>query len=210
VALDEADDPTLVAALVARDTLAPAVLWRRFAPMVFRMLRRLLGSRSEVEDLAQEVFLCTYRKAPEIRNRQALRAFIISTTLLMARYEIRRTSSRRQLAAAMIRTSPRETESLAGRAEARQALLRFYRIVDDLKPHDRALFVLRFIEEMGPRDVAAAMGMSLATTKRRLARSWAKVVLRVERDPLLSHYRPTQDARVPAIGRGKMTLSSSR
>jgi RNA polymerase sigma-70 factor (ECF subfamily) len=188
--LEDADDPALVAALVAGDPHAPGVLWRRFAPMVFRMLRRLLGSRHEVEDLAQEVFLCTYRKARQLRNPQALRAFIISTTVLTARYEVRRTSSRRQLAA-LVRMLPREGESVAGRAEARAALLRFYCILDRLKPHDRALFVLRFVEEMGPRDVAATMGMSLATTKRRLTRIWAKVVLRVERDPVLSPYRRT-------------------
>ena len=190
---EDADDPTLVAALVAGEAWAPGVLWRRFAPMVFRMLRRMLGSRHEVEDLAQEVFLCTYRKVHELRNPEALRAFIISTTVLVGRYEIRRGWSRRQIAT-LVRALPREPAPLAGRAEAREALRRFYRIVDRLKPFDRTIFVLRFIDGMGPREVAAAMGMSLATTKRRLARVWAKVTLRVERDPALSQYSRTGDA----------------
>ena len=39
-------------------------------------------------------------------------------------------------------------------------------------------------------EVAAAMGLSLATTKSRLARVWGKVILLVERDPVLVQYRP--------------------
>jgi len=39
-------------------------------------------------------------------------------------------------------------------------------------------------------EVAAALKLSLATTKRRLARVWARVLLLVERDPVLAHYGP--------------------
>src|SRR5438128_144218 len=43
-ALSASDDATLARALIARDPRAPRVLWQRFAPMVFRMLRRTLGA----------------------------------------------------------------------------------------------------------------------------------------------------------------------
>jgi RNA polymerase sigma-70 factor, ECF subfamily len=185
--LDEADDSTLIAALSTGDSRAPGVLWRRFAPMVFRMLRRMLGSRHEVEDLAQEVFLCAYSKAPELRNPEALRAFIMSTTVFLARGELRRISSRHHVAG-HARTLPLERQSGAERADAREALRRFYRIVERIRAADRVAFVLRFIEGMALREVAVATGTSLATTKRRLARSWAKVALLVQRDPVLSQY----------------------
>jgi RNA polymerase sigma-70 factor (ECF subfamily) len=189
-ALDDADDPTLVGALIAGDPRAPGVLWRRFAPMVFRILRRSLGSRTEVEDLAQDVFISIYRKVPGIRNPRALKAFIITTTVLTARGELRRISSRRQMAALARGTPPTDSETLTARADAREGLLRFYRLVDRLKPFDRAAFVLRFIEGLALGEVAAALGVSLPTIKRRLARSWARMVLLVERDPVLSHYSP--------------------
>jgi RNA polymerase sigma-70 factor (ECF subfamily) len=51
------------------------------------------------------------------------------------------------------------------------------------------------MEGLGLLEVAAASGMSLATTKRRLARVWAKVILLVERDPVLSTYiSPNRDS----------------
>src|SRR5262245_19291889 len=49
-ALAEADDATLARALIARDPRAPRVLWHRFAPMVFRMLRRTLGADHDLND----------------------------------------------------------------------------------------------------------------------------------------------------------------
>jgi RNA polymerase sigma-70 factor (ECF subfamily) len=187
--LDAADDPALVAALIAGDPRAPGVLWRRFAPMVFRMLRRTLGRPDEVEDLAQEVFLRLFRNLTRIREPQALKAFIITITVLAARCELRRSWSRRKLLSPLTETAPAEPETLTSRTDARASLLRFYRILDRLKPRDRTAFVLRFVDGMELADVAAALGVSLATAKRRLAHSRARVLLWVERDPLLSDYR---------------------
>jgi hypothetical protein len=49
------------------------------------------------------------------------------------------------------------------------------------------------MEGLGLLEVAAAAGLSLATTKRRLARVWSKVRLLVERDPILCEYITNRD-----------------
>ena len=72
--------------------------------------------------------------------------------------------------------------------DAREALSRFYAVLDRINAQDRTLFVLRFMEGLGLLEVAAAAELSLATTKRRLTRVWAKVRLLVERDPILAEY----------------------
>lgn len=201
--LDAADDTTLIAALLAHDARAPRVLWRRFAPLVFRTLRRMLGRNPEVEDVAQEVFLCVFRKAPELRERRALPAFIISTTYLAARQAIRRSRHRvRVWAAEDVRQPSAELNRLSSKADAREALVRFQAILERLKVTDRTAFVLRFVDGRSLPDVATELGVSLATTKRRLARVRARVALRVEQDALLSQYRAgegparLEDARV--------------
>ncbi len=94
-ALEESDDADLARALIAKDPQAPRALWRRFAPMVFRMLRRALGPGHDVEDLAQEVFLCVFEKVPTLREPKALKAFVISITVLTTRSELRRLWVRR-------------------------------------------------------------------------------------------------------------------
>src|SRR3954468_3106985 len=88
--LDESDDAELARALIARDPRAPRALWRRFAPMVFRMLRRALGPAYHVEDRPQDVLLVVFEKSPRLREPKALKAFVISITVLTTRSELRR------------------------------------------------------------------------------------------------------------------------
>ncbi len=191
-ALSDADDATLAHALIAREPQAPRVLWQRFAPMVFRMLKRTLGPGHDLEDLAQEVFLCVFEKVRGLREPKALKAFVISVTVLTARHEIRRRWVRRWVRLSRT-TEAAETEVVVTTpdTDAREALQRFYKILDRVNVDDRTVFVLRYIEGLELTEVAAAVGLSLATTKRRLTRVWSRVALLVERDPLLREYRPT-------------------
>ena len=183
--LSEADDATLARALIARDPQAPRVLWQRFAPMVFRMLKRALGPGHDLEDLAQEVFLCVFEKVRGLREPKALKAFVISVTVLTTRHELRRRWVRLSR-----KSDAAETEVVTPDTDAREALTRFYGILDRVNVNDRAAFVLRYMEGLELTEVASALGLSLATTKRRLSRVWNRVVLLVERDPLLAQYRP--------------------
>jgi RNA polymerase sigma-70 factor, ECF subfamily len=187
--LSESDDATLARALIARDPQAPRVLWQRFAPMVFRMLKRSLGPGHDIEDLAQEVFLCVFEKVRGLREPKALKAFLISVTVLTTRHELRRRWVRRWVRLSK-NTDAAETEVVTPDTDAREALNRFYSILDRVNVNDRTAFALRYMEGLELTEVAAAMGLSLATTKRRLARVWNRVVLLVERDPLLVQYRP--------------------
>jgi RNA polymerase sigma-70 factor (ECF subfamily) len=204
-AQDRNDDTALVRALVDRHPQAPRVLWQRFAPMVYRILKRALGPGHELEDLAQEVFLCLFEKIPTLREPGALKAFVISVTVLTARHELRRRWIRR-----WVRPSG-DLPAVDGRvvypeaeADAREALIRFYRILDRVNATDRAAFVLRFLEGLDLVDVAAAMDLSLATIKRRLARVWSRVSLLVERDPVLREYLPGLAADEGVSGSGSV------
>jgi RNA polymerase sigma-70 factor (ECF subfamily) len=183
----EVDDATLVHKLLEQHPDAARLIWQRFAPMVHRMLRRSFGPDEDVEDLAQEVFMCVFQKASSLREPQALKAFVITVTAFTIRGELRRRWSRRWL------RRQRPTGS-AGQlvfhqdVESREALRRFYLILDRVGIQDRTAFVLRFIEGMPLEDVAVALDVSIATAKRRLARAWDRVVLLAERDTALVDY----------------------
>src|ERR1017187_467385 len=61
-------DGDLARALMAGAAWAYAETWNRFAPMVFGMAARTLGSESEAEDIVQEVFYRVLAKANTLRN----------------------------------------------------------------------------------------------------------------------------------------------
>ena len=183
----EVDDATLVHKLVDQHPQAARLIWQRFAPMVHRILRRSLGPDEDVEDLAQEVFMCVFQKAATLREPQALKAFVITVTAFTVRGELRRRWSRRWLRRQ--RVAPANGQLVSNQdIESREALRRFYLILDRVGVQDRTAFVLRFIEGLPLEDVAMALDVSVATAKRRLARAWDRVVLLAERDTALVEY----------------------
>jgi len=70
-------------------------------------------------------------------------------------------------------------------------------MLNRLNARDRQAFVLRFIEAKALIDVASTLRVSLATAKRRIARSSARIAFLAERDPILAAYRPTRSFATP-------------
>ena len=187
VTLADVDDEELARALIANQPQAATVVWERFTPLVRRILRRALGPAQNAEDLVQEVFLRLFLKAHELREPKVLRAFIISITTLTVRSELRRRRARSWLG-----LSPDATvldlRVVHPDPAGRQALGRFYQLLDRFNTRDRMAFVLRFIEGMSLIEVSEALGVSISTTKRSLLRVRRRLFEHVQRDPLLSDY----------------------
>jgi RNA polymerase sigma-70 factor (ECF subfamily) len=179
-------DPSLAQALIDGEPWAAAAAWNKLAPMVFRFLNRVLGPDGEAEDLTQEVFLRVFSKVRGLRHPDALRSFVFSVAVRTLKSELRRRRVRRAFALSERDNPDRTVDTID--AEARQALRRFYAILDRLNAEDRAAFVLRHMEGMKLDEIADALGVSLATVKRRIDRAGQSVSRFVERDAALSAY----------------------
>ncbi len=181
------DDIQLACALMAGDPQVAEAVWLRYGALVRRLLRRALGPARDIDDVMQDVFLKLFDRVRTLRKPESLRSFIISLTTNVVRDELKYRWVRRIVRLSRDGSVP-EPPAPGADAEARQALLRFYRILDRLRPDDRMAFVLRFIEGMELAEVAEAVGCSLATVKRRLAVIHGRVFTLVERDPALVDY----------------------
>jgi RNA polymerase sigma-70 factor (ECF subfamily) len=184
---EEADDATLVHRLVDEHPDAARLIWQRFAPMVHRILRRSLGTDDAVEDLAQEVFMCVFRKAPTMRDPRALTGFVITVTAFTASRERRRRWLRRPQRWEQLLIDPGQLVTKQ-HIEQREALRRLQLILDRITVEERTAFALRFIQEMPVESVAKSLGVSVATAKRRASRAWSRVVHLVVRDAALEEY----------------------
>jgi RNA polymerase sigma-70 factor (ECF subfamily) len=183
----EADDATLVHRLIDEHPDAARLIWQRFAPMVHRILRRSLGTDDAVEDLAQEVFMCVFRKAPTLRDPRALTGFVITVTAFTASRERRRRWLRRPQRWEPLLIDPGQLVTKQ-HIEQREALRRLLLILDRIPVEDRTAFALRFIQDMPVESVAKSLGVSVATAKRRASRAWSRVVQLVVRDAALEEY----------------------
>lgn len=184
MAEDDGGDDVLRAALRAQDPAVAGPLWRRFAPTISRLLRRVLGPRAAIDDAVQVVLMCVFHRGQRLRPRADLRRLVVKTTADIARAELRRPRIGVSSSAPSTRFA-RETRRDVGS----EAVLRFYRTLDRLGAADRIAFVFRHIEGIDARAVAAAIGESPATTKRRIDRALGKVVVAIGRDPVLRRLR---------------------
>ncbi len=185
--LSQSDDETLGRALIDRHPGAPRALWNRYASLVRRIIRRSLGPENDIEDIVQEVFSSLLTKPSLIREPASLRAFVVSVTLHNISYELRRRKVRRWVGLSPTSELP-DIRVVENNPESRQALLRFYRILDSLRARDREAFVLRFIEGLGVSEVAAALHISEPTARRCFTRAFQRVSLLAQRDPFLREY----------------------
>jgi RNA polymerase sigma-70 factor (ECF subfamily) len=188
----EKEDADLVSAFLQGQAAAPAEIWARCYPMVRRIAFRLAGPGQDTDDIIQEVFLRLYRQLPGLRDPAALRAFALAICVRVVKGDQRGRWLKRWLGLFQDGVIP-ERETGAVDLDAREALARFYRILDGLSPQHRAAFVLRQIEGLELAEVAAALGISLATVKRWLPRIFRRVYSQAKGDPLLAPYLVSND-----------------
>jgi RNA polymerase sigma-70 factor (ECF subfamily) len=187
-ALSQASDADLGRALLAGDPAAPVVAWKRFLPLVERMLRRSIGSRGENEDVAQTVFLYFFRRVHTLRNPVALRAFVIGVTLRVARGEVRR--RQKYAERARCRSEPLDHEALGSAADAatQYAFKNLCRLVRRLRQRERDAFVMRFVEGRDAAEIATLLGVSEPTARRSFSRAQEHLRRWAERDLYLTDY----------------------
>lgn len=149
---------------------------RKHQDLVFTAAVRLLGSRTEAEDVAQTVFLRAFQRFAEIGNSPTAEAWLRTVTRNVCLNHLTRYRSRwrffselRSVQAEQDAGAPEsEVASPASLAETlEQADLQ--RHLEDalrqLPSHQRVPLVLFHLEDMSYQEVADALGVSLGKVK---------------------------------------------
>jgi DNA-directed RNA polymerase specialized sigma24 family protein len=61
--LETSSDAEIVGGLVRGERLAQRLAWERYAPIVYRLAHRALGSPEDARDVMQDTLLCVFAKA---------------------------------------------------------------------------------------------------------------------------------------------------
>ncbi len=170
-------DAELVERWQAGEEAAFEALVRRHERRVFRLLLRMLGSREEAEDVAQEAFLSLHRHGHRFRRESRFSTFVYrvaANAALNRRRSLGRSRGRveelreRQAAGYDLPSSPRDPEDAAAGSQAQQHV---QEALDALPPDLRVAIVLYDIEGQSYQDVAKALGIPEGTVKSRIHRA---------------------------------------
>jgi len=183
-------DAELVQGILAGRPAAVAQLVDRYSSVVRRILMRTLGSTRDLEDFSQDTFLTVLRRCPTLRDPNALRSFIVSVAIRVARNELRKRAIRRFVgwddAIEVPVQAPHD-------AEVAERVRHVYAALDRIDADARIAFVLRHVEGLDLAETALACECSLATVKRRLARAETRLRTLARTDPVLSGLLPHQE-----------------
>jgi RNA polymerase sigma-70 factor (ECF subfamily) len=136
---------------------------------VFRTVRRLGVPQTLVDDTVQDVFLVVHRRLGEFQGRAALTTWLYRIVVNVAQHA-RRSARRKGI------VDPEDPDTLPiddadgphERAKRAEGVRLLQRVLGELDDDQRVVFVLAEYEDLGVREIAAALGENVNTVGSRL------------------------------------------
>jgi RNA polymerase sigma-70 factor (ECF subfamily) len=190
----ERTESELIAAVLKGDAASFEPLVRKYSPRVFATARRYARRESEIEDIAQEVWLKAYSKLASFRGDAPFEHWLMRMTVRTC-YDFLRGHQRNRESAFSELSEP-ETDWLErfvadpGNAaeDADAAKLLITRVLEKLSPPARLVITLLEIEDRSVKEIAELTGWSVPLVKVRAFRArgeMRKILAKMARDKYL-------------------------
>ena len=161
----------------ARDDFTPLV--REHQQRIYRVLLGMVRDPDAAETLSQECFLKAYQKRASFRGEASAGAWLLKIAINLARDHRRsrlrefwrRLSSSSEDVADLEQRLPDPHASQEQVLLGREEVATVWSAVEDLSPQQRAVFILRFVEEMRLEEIAKATSLKVGTVKAHLFRA---------------------------------------
>jgi len=156
-----------------------ALLVQAHQQRIYRVLLGMVRDPDAAQILAQECFLKAYQKRASFRGEAGVGVWLLKIAVNLARDHRR---SRLREFWRRLSSSPEDVADLEQRlpdphASQEQALLgreevaTVWSAVEKLSPRQRAIFILRFVEEMSLEEIAKVTSLKVGTVKAHLFRA---------------------------------------
>lgn len=178
-------DGDVLRRLQAGDPRAFEELVRTHQHRVFGVAYRMLGSRGEAEEIAQEVFLRVHRGIAGFRGEATLSTWLytITTRLCLNRLasgEARMARRRAGDEEVMTHLASAGADP-AAEADRRELDAALRRAIAELPGERRAIVVLRDLEGLSYEEIAGALHLELGTVRSRLHRARMELKEKLEK-----------------------------
>ena len=190
----ERTESELIAAVLKGDAASFEPLIQKYSPRVFATARRYARRESEIEDIAQEVWLKAFSKLASFRGEAPFEHWLMRMTVRTC-YDFLRGHQRNRESAFSELSEP-ETDWLErfvadpGNAteDADAAKLLVGRVLEKLSPSARLVITLLEIEDRSVKEIAGLTGWSVPLVKVRAFRArgeMRKIMAKMARDKYL-------------------------
>jgi len=190
----ERNEAELIAAVLGGDPESFEPLVQKYSPRVFATARRYARRESEVDDIAQEVWVKAFQKLGSFRGEAPFEHWLMRLTVRTC-YDFLRSHQRKKELSFSELSDPESDwldrfvtpgEQSTENADAARQLIE--RILEKLSPAARLIITLLEIEDRSVKEIAALTGWSIPLVKVRAFRSRAemkKILNKLRKDKYL-------------------------
>jgi RNA polymerase sigma-70 factor (ECF subfamily) len=190
----ERTEAELIAAVLKGDAASFEPLVRKYSPRVFATARRYARRESEIEDIAQEVWLKAFDKLKSFRGEAPFEHWLMRMTVRTC-YDFLRGHQRNRESSFSEISEPEQdwlekfvADPGSAAEDADAARLLVNRVLEKLPPPARLVIQLLEIEDRSVKEIAQLTGWSVPLVKVRAFRARAemrKILTRMARDKYL-------------------------
>lgn len=177
-------DDVIISRILAGEQRGYALLLRRYRDRVMTLALRLLGSRDDAEEAAQDAFIRAFRSLHGFEHRARFSTWLYRITYNVCVTRLSRRRHEEQPLDADDGFDPVD-EDASGDAEVEQEELRraLADAINRLRPEYAGVITLFYLHEQSHEEIVAITGLPLGTVKNRLhrARQELRRILRKER-----------------------------
>jgi RNA polymerase sigma-70 factor (ECF subfamily) len=182
------DEERLIGRAAAGETAAFRQLYERHRTDVARLVYRMLGPRSDLEDVVQEVFVQVYKSLKDFRGQSKFSTWLHRVTVNVVLMYRRSARSRPVFADEPPAEPALRSDAIApdDDAERRERMRAFSRLLARLADKKRIVFVLHELEGIAPTEIAKIVGAPVLTVRTRLFYARREIEEMLAEEPALA------------------------
>lgn len=181
--MESYNDTYYIERIQAGDTASFAYLIDKYSRPIHSLIWRIVGSREDAEELAQDTFVKAFRNLPSFKGGSSF-----GTWLYRIAYNTAISHTRKKqyefLAiedSALENIADEEADNLPGQSSAAEQLQRLEEALDQLPPEERALVLLFYQKEKTIEEIVSITGLTASNVKTKLFRTRKKLGLLIQR-----------------------------
>jgi RNA polymerase sigma-70 factor (ECF subfamily) len=177
----ERTEAELIAAVLKGDAASFEPLVEKYSPRVFAMARRYARRESEVEDIAQQVWLKAFEHLGSYRAEAPFEHWLMRLAVRTCYDSLRAHQRNRETAFSQLTEAEEDwletyvSEPDAAREDAEAARILVARVLEQLSPPARLVITLQEIEGRSVKEIAKLTGWSVPLVKVRGFRARAEM-----------------------------------